>query len=371
MPDSDDRRVGAIKRQHFENIAPLCPVCRQQDRNSHLEIGSETKGTDDSVLEGILVCTHPQCRSEYPIIDGIPILVADLRNYISQNIVPILCRRDLGDTMESLLGDCFGPGSAFDALRQHVGTYAFDHYGGLDPQPEDFPVGKPGSILELLKTGMQAMGEFPGGHIIDMGCSVGRTTFALGEKSDGLVLGVDLNFGMLRTAAAILNRGRVSYPVRRCGIIYERRDFPVSFGKMENVDFWACDATALPFSDAAFSTALSLNLLDCVAAPYAHLTELARMLTPGGKAILSTPYDWSANATAVEAWLGGHSQRGDTDRAADSVLRSMLADGGHPGAVEALEPTFEKTVPWRLRLHDRSIMEYRVHLMGLLKSSGK
>jgi len=35
---------------------------------------------------------------EYPIIDGLPIIVADLRNYVSQNIIPILSRNDLSET---------------------------------------------------------------------------------------------------------------------------------------------------------------------------------------------------------------------------------------------------------------------------------
>jgi hypothetical protein len=82
-----------------------------------------------AVIEGVLVCSNRECMGEYPIIDGVPIIVSDLRTYVSQNIMPILSRSDLSETMETLLGDCCGPGSAFDSHRQHVSTYAFDHYG--------------------------------------------------------------------------------------------------------------------------------------------------------------------------------------------------------------------------------------------------
>lgn len=68
----------------------------------------------ESLCEGILACPNPQCLHEYPVIDGIPILISDLRAYITQNIIPLLKRSDLSSTMESLLGDCCGPGSAFD-----------------------------------------------------------------------------------------------------------------------------------------------------------------------------------------------------------------------------------------------------------------
>lgn len=81
----------------------------------------------------MLICGNSQCQSEYPIIDGIPIIVADLRSYMTNNVLPVLGRNDLSACMESLVGDCLGPGSAFDAQRQHLSTYSFDHYGDLDP----------------------------------------------------------------------------------------------------------------------------------------------------------------------------------------------------------------------------------------------
>lgn len=365
MPNGYDWGIAPIKRQHFEKLAPLCPVCQRAGRLSPIEIRSILKGDPNTVIEGMLVCTHPLCQSEYPIIDGIPILIVDLRTYISQNLLPILYRRDLSGSMESLLGDCFGPGSAFDAHRQHLSTYAFDHYADLDPEEP----ARPGSILKLLDTGLDAMGHVPEGPIIDMGCAVGRTTFALAQRSRNLVLGVDLNFGMLKTAAAILSDGRISYPKRRTGIVFDRREFPVRLENAENVDFWVCDATALPFADESFSTGVSLNVLDCVNSPYDHLKALSRVLRNDGGGLISTPYDWSANATAVEAWLGGHSQRSPEDRTADSVLRSLLAGGGHPSAIENLVLLFEENMPWELRLHDRSRMEYLVHLITVRKQS--
>lgn len=350
-------------------MAPHCPVCQRAGRVSPVEIRSILKGDPDTIIEGLLVCAHPLCLSEYPVIDGIPILVADLRTYVSQNLLPVLYRQDLSGTMESLLGDCFGPGSAFDAQRQHISTYAFDHYGDLDPEESGAANAGPGSILKLLDTGLDALGPVPDGPIIDMGCAVGRTTFALAQRSSDLVLGVDLNFGMLKTAAGILNDGRLSYPKRRTGIVFDRREFPVRFENMDNVDFWVCDATALPFSNDSFSTGVSLNVLDCVNSPYDHLKELSRVLRNNGGAVISTPYDWSANATAVEAWLGGHSQRTATGRTADAVLRSLLAGGGHPSAIEDLVLLFEENIPWDLRLHDRSRMEYLVHLIAVRKQT--
>jgi SAM-dependent methyltransferase/uncharacterized protein YbaR (Trm112 family) len=360
-----DWRVKLIKLIHFEKLRPLCPRCKQADGSSSLlDIRSVAKKTHDSVIEGILVCSNRQCMGEYPVIDGVPIIVADLRNYVSQNILPILSRSDLGETTESLLGDCCGPGSAFDSYRQHLSTYTFDHYGDLDPAERRDSQFLPGSVLNLLQTGISQLEERADGPAIDMGCAVGRTSFELAKKVDDLILGIDLNFAMLRTAAAVLHDGRVAYPRRRVGIAFDKREFPATLEGASKVDFWACDATSLPFADETFSLAASLNVLDCAQSPYDHLREVGRILKPNGGALLSAPYDWNVNATPVEAWLGGHSQRSESRGASEIMLRSLLAGGEHPYAVQELEIVCDfEAVPWNLRLHDRSFMNYQVHLL--------
>ena len=318
----------------------------------------------------MLFCSNRQCLSEYPIIDGVPIIVADLRNYVSQNIIPILNRNDLSETMESLLGDCCGPGSAYDSYRQHVSTYTFDHYGDLDPAAHEDTSVSPGSILNLLKQGLSGMPEQNVGPAVDLGCAVGRTSFELAKTVDDLVLGIDLNFTMIRTAALILNEGRVVYPRRRVGISYEKTEFRAAFEGASKVDFWVCDANSLPFGDETFSLATSLNVLDCVQSPYDHLKEIGRILKPDGGAVVSAPYDWNVNATPVEAWLGGHSQRSENQGASEMMLRSLLSGGTHPYAIQELELVSEsESVPWTLRLHDRSFMKYLAHLIVLKKKA--
>ena len=190
------------------------------------------------------------------------------------------------------------------------------------------------------------------------------TTFELAARTGRPVVGVDLGYAMLRLAAQTLREGRVRYPRRRVGLVYDRRDFAVRFSSKENVDFWACDALALPFPPGTFAAVLGLNVLDCVQSPHDLLAALPRLLAPGGKAILSTPYDWSPNATPVEAWLGGHSQRGETAGASEPVLRALLTPGAHPASIEGLRIVAEEpSLPWRVRLHERAVMEYRVDLM--------
>lgn len=356
-----------VRIRHFEQLRPLCPVCRGADGAGFpLKLAHVERETPGDVLEGALHCTNPDCLREYPVLDGIPVLVRNIRQYVADNLLAIYGRGDLSAFAESMLGDCSGPGSAFDSARQHLSSYAWDHYGDLAPAniQADSP---PGSMLRTLRAGLDLAGLDKGtleGPILEAGCSVGRGTFALAERAGGIVLGVDLHFPMLRVASEVLRRGVARFPFRRVGLVYDRLELPARFPQAENVDFWACDASALPFAKGTFAATAAMNVLDCVHSPRDLLVSLAGVLRPGGRAILSCPYDWSPSATPVEAWLGGHSQRAPTGGSSEAVLRTLLTPGAHPGSIKNLKLAAERAeMPWHVRLHDRSTMTYKAHLV--------
>jgi len=177
-----------------------------------------------------------------------------------------------------------------------------------------------------------------------------------GAFADYPTLGIDANVSMLRVAATLLREGRLRYARRRVGLVYDRRDLALDVAGRALTDFWCCDAAALPFDDATFAAATALNVVDCVAAPRELVAEAARVVAGGGAAVFATPYDWAPGATPVEQWLGGHSQRGPDAGASEPVLRAVLAAHG-------FEIVAEDEVAWRLRLHERSCVEYDVHVV--------
>jgi SAM-dependent methyltransferase len=297
------------------------------------------------------------------VVDGIPLLIANLRQYVADNPLRLLARDDLSALLESVVGDCCGAGSDYDQVRQQVSTYAWEHYGDLDPD-EALGEPRPGTTLAALTTGCGLAEPVPAGPVLEVGCAVGRGSFALAERTGELVLGVDLHFPMLRLAAGVLREGTVRYARRRVGLVYDRREFPARFDHRENVDFWACDAAALPFAPGTFSLAVALNLLDSIYAPRELLGSIARVLVEGGKAVLSCPYDWAPGATPLEGWLGGHSQRSPSDGSSEAVVRALLTPGSSSTSVDGLRICAERDdLPWHLRLHGRSTMTYRLHLM--------
>jgi SAM-dependent methyltransferase/uncharacterized protein YbaR (Trm112 family) len=355
-----------VRRSHFSAFSPHCPRCAARAPLELSYVGAERDG---DVLAGILLCSDPACRHEYPILDGIPVIVPTLGPLLAERGIELLLREDLDPLLESLFGDAIGAGTWFDGLRQTVSTYAWDGWADLDPDEAARVVGpRPGAARRCLARLEQLAGEGAATRILDLGCGAGRTGFDLAARHpQALVLGVDVGLALLRLAHGAL-AGRVSYARRRIGLVYDRRRFPVAPEGAARVDFWACDATALPFASGAADLVAALNLLDCVAAPARLLVGMADLLRPGGRLLLATPYDWSTRATPPETWIGGHSQRGPNCGAGEPFLRALLTEGAHPHSVGGLRLLGEDTdFPWQTRLHDRSTVQYASHLLALRK----
>jgi SAM-dependent methyltransferase len=352
-----------VKLRHFEALSPICPSCRI----GALRMTRKIRAGDGDLIEGLLECGNRECRHLYPVVDGIPILVADLRSFVQNQSLGLLGREDLSEEMVSVLAECYGPASPLDTNRQQTSMYGWTHYGDLDA---DERTGPP-AIVTILRTGLDRLGEAGISErdlIVDLGCAVGRSTFELAarpENQDALVVGVDLNISMLRVAASALREGRVRYPLRRVGLVYEERTVDVPADGSDRVDFWCADVLALPFGSETFDLAASINLIDCLQSPHDHLTSLRDVIRPGGGALVASPFDWSPGATSIEAWIGGHSPYDERQGRSENVLRSLIG-GDHPSAVDGLEIIDEiDGLEWPVRLHDRSVMHYRVDLFVL------
>jgi SAM-dependent methyltransferase/uncharacterized protein YbaR (Trm112 family) len=374
LPDCADRGLIHLRFELFESLSPVCPHCRQALQQDHsLKLTKTINENEHGLIEGILNCSNSACQLEYPVIDGIPIIVPNIRNYISENLAHITARSDLSGLIESILGDSVGAGTHFDATRQHLSTYAWDHYG--DVSSGAFNTGRPGSstpgsIVSLLNAALNLVEPGDQSPMIDLGCSVGRIAFELAEKFEQPVLGVDINFSMLRLAQRIVRQETCSFPFRRLGLVYDQLTPETNFRNSRRVDFWACDALALPFPGETFGFATAFNVFDSVHSPYDLLVSIEKCLRPSGTSVLACPYDWSPGATPMESWIGGHSQRGELHGAAEPFLRNLLTPGAHPMSIANLEWVAEiEGFEWNLRVHDRSRTVYNTHLVGLRKGS--
>lgn len=355
-----------MRLKHFYELKPCCLICRDSTGpTSPLAITQAIREAKDDILEGILGCSNPECQFEYPIIDGIPYLLSNLRGFIAANLNALQCRSDLSAALKSVLGDCCGPASELETQRQQMSSYGWCHYGDLDDQKSDPDAG---STAQLLKSMLKMAGSHPSEKhraVLDVGCSVGRTTYELAQHHECLALGVDVNPGMLRTASRGLRDGVVNFPLKRVGLVYDECRIPIPFEDRENVDFWACDALDLPFPAGTFTGGTCLNTLDSVPSPAGLLQSLGRVFADEAILHFACPYDWSSAVTPVESWIGGHSQRAPHGGFSDRLLREWLKQDqiGPSGSFRVGAEDDRR--PWVVRLHDRSRMTYDVDTMVL------
>jgi len=128
----------------------------------------------------------------------------------------------------------------------------------------------------------------PGDRVLDVGCGPGLAVAEAAERSGGPVAGVDASDTMVRLA---LRRNRAAVCQGR--VVIER-----------------ADAARLPFPDAHFTKAGSLNSLQFWASPARGLGELYRVLEPGGRVavVLMARHDDSTGPETpgwVEEWVPG------------------------------------------------------------------
>jgi SAM-dependent methyltransferase len=112
------------------------------------------------------------------------------------------------------------------------------------------------------------------GTVLDVGCSQGAVSLLLG-RAGHRVLGVD---------------------VEEARIEYATQDLLAEPAEVQAlVDFQVISSGALPFRDQQFATVLFGEVLEHLPDPDSVLQELARVLEPGGRLVLTTPLGLSVH----------------------------------------------------------------------------
>jgi SAM-dependent methyltransferase/uncharacterized protein YbaR (Trm112 family) len=336
-----------VERGPFQGFRPHCPLCRTRGREAPLELTAwQASG------QGILTCSADDCRRRFPVIDGVPVLVADLPRFLSDAGVYLLARDDLWAPVGDLLGSVLPPGNWFDATRQHLSGYVRDHWGVFDSSDRLAPA--PGQAWALAEAGLALAGTVSG-PVVDLGAAAGGVTRRLSERFDSPVLGIDLSAPLARFGARALRGGSFRYPLRLAGTAYEERELTVPPPARDNAEIWIGDALSPPLGAGCAGLVLALNLLDCVSDPAALLRAAASLLRPGGHLLLSTPLDWSTAATPAEAWVGA--------RSVESAAPDLAVWAEQVCGLQVVARTIEHG--WNVRVHARATMHYRAEILVL------
>ena len=147
------------------------------------------------------------------------------------------------------------------------------------------------SLVEQRRRTLAAMALQPGERVLDIGCGPGYLCAEIAERigDAGRVLAIDTSVPMLDIAS------------RRCA-------------RYPNVQFERADAVHLPCEDASIDVASAVQVYLFVQELDAALDELARVLRPGGRAVIvDTDWDsvvWhSSDAPRMRRMLDAFTQR--------------------------------------------------------------
>lgn len=142
-------------------------------------------------------------------------------------------------------------------------------FDAADARRIDKQYGAP-ALVEQRRRTLSALAPAIGERILDVGCGPGYLTLDLGGAvgAGGSAVGVDTSAPMLEVA-----RARCA----GCG----------------QVEFRHADALALPFSDASFDAAAAVQIYLFVQDLDRAFAELARVLKPGGRAVI-VDTDWDS-----------------------------------------------------------------------------
>jgi SAM-dependent methyltransferase/uncharacterized protein YbaR (Trm112 family) len=331
-------------RQSVELVL-ICPGCRTRTEERIDLQTLEPRGS-------LLVCA---CGRRYPVIDGIPLVMADPTAYLQTELAAVV-ERDLPAEVVALLV-AGGPDEAhYPRLIEHLSIYLDAHWGDRAVPPPDGPGAPFGSRALIAKIAERAAHRVD--LAVELGCSTGRIVaeLALGAAS---VVGVELSFGAIRRARQLLDGQRIEYPRRMIGRHYATASAAAGDRALPAARrLLVCgDALDPPLVPGVFDRVVAFNLLDSVRSPVQLLHVIDGLCKPGGEVLLASPYAWQSSVMPDAERIGG------ADPAAD--LASLLRDGS--GLAARYEIEDEAELPWTLRRDARSAVSYSIHYLRARK----
>ncbi len=288
----------------------VCPTCLPLEKE--LQFHTEKRHGDD-ILSGFLKCNA--CGIRYPIEEGIASLFPKSRGR----------KKEEPSKYES-----FSVGA----------SYLWSHFSDLLEVEEASTAYKEWADLIAYQNGFS----------LDAGCAVGRFTFEMGMKSD-FAVGIDNSHSFIRTARELMKNRQLEVIIKEEGRLTreERIQLPEKW-HTDKVEFIVGDAQVLPFRSRSFSSLASLNLVDKVPLPLAHLIEMNRIARErDAQFLFSDPFSWASEVAREEDWLGGTNEGpfpGEGVNNVVSLLAGKKGDLSPPWKIDK-----QGHVWWKIRTH--------------------
>jgi SAM-dependent methyltransferase len=185
--------------------------------------------------------------------------------------------------------------------QEMLEVYLNFHYGPNSLGVDNFP-----AACAQLCIDKAIAHNLPPGRVLDVGCSVGRSSIDLAEHFSEVV-GVDFSSAFVKAAQEALadNYELVSHKVK----------------------FVEGDACSLSPSLGKFSLVFGGNLIDRLPDPAAFLNSIGDFIEAKGMLVLTSPYSWLEVYTPQEKWVGGYLEDGKPVTTSEGLARILVKKG--------------------------------------------
>ncbi len=172
-----------------------------------------------------------------------------------------------------------------EGARRSSSREAEGHAGEVGPQAyDDWRTTSLGTITETLERRLilRLTGELGGCSVLDVGSGDGALALAFWQNGAASVIGCDADPRMIARANA------------------------EALGQKAPVDYLLARAERLPFQDRSFDIVSIITVLAFVPEPDLAISEIARVLKPGGRLVIGDLGKWSlwAASRRIRGWLG-------------------------------------------------------------------
>ncbi|MCH6258048.1 5-histidylcysteine sulfoxide synthase [Puniceicoccaceae bacterium K14] len=191
--------------------------------------------------------------------------------------------------------------------------------------------------------------EINKGKALSLGCTTGRSAFELAVEFKN-VTGIDSTARMIRIGVQMKDKGYTQYVLPKEGEIHSFKQRNLQElgldATREKVEFMQADISNMKDIYSGYDLILVDTILERTYKPENFLKSVHRRLNTGGILVISSTYDWQADATERENWLGGFKVDGENVTTQDK-LESILGTNFK----QVVKP---QDVPFVLRKNKRS-----------------
>lgn len=143
-----------------------------------------------------------------------------------------------------------------------------------------------------------------GGCALDLGCSVGRSSFELARHFDEVV-GIDFSHAFIDAANRLKQDG--AHPATRLDEGSATTQVQVQVDPeidRSRVSFEQGDGQRIRDDIGQFDAVIACNLICRLPEPMRLLNRLPELIKPGGQLFITTPFTWLEEYTPSQNWLG-------------------------------------------------------------------